>query len=154
MAQKQKQQKDIIWISSIGNQTNQTQLSTKPALLINPTTSSQYREKAIINKLTSHMDLQSTLMTNWLNCSLENRNYSNGTDLLSLKRDRVIANTSANGLMVFNKDKSVLIDQNGNFQSYSSQLAAPITVNKDFPLMIDGVHFIKRFSKEAQPKTE
>ncbi len=78
LAQKQKQQKDIIWISSIGNQTNQTQLSTKPALLINPTTSSQYREKAIINKLTSHMDLQSTLMTNWLNCSLENKNYSNG----------------------------------------------------------------------------
>ena len=154
LAQKQKQQKDIIWISSIGNQTNQTQLSTKPALLINPTTSSQYREKAIINKLTSHMDLQSTLMTNWLNCSLENRNYSNGTDLLSLKRDRVIANTSANGLMVFNKDKSVLIDQNGNFQSYSSQLAAPITVNKDFPLMIDGVHFIKRFSKETQLKIE
>ena len=52
--------------------------------------------------------------------------------------------------MVFNKDKSVFIDRNGNFQSYSSQLNAPITVNKDFPLMIDGVHFIKRFSKQLE----
>jgi len=71
-----------------------------------------------------------------------------------LNKDRVIANTSAKGLMVFNKDKSVLIDQNGNFQSYSSQLAAPITVNKDFPLMIDGVHFIKHFSMQAKQKNK
>jgi hypothetical protein len=54
--------------------------------------------------------------------------------------------------MIFNKDKSVFIDQNGNFESYSSQLAAPITVNKDFPLMIDGVHFIKQFSLQAEQK--
>jgi hypothetical protein len=54
--------------------------------------------------------------------------------------------------MIFNKDKSVFIDQKGNFESYSSQLAAPITVNKDFPLMIDGVHFIKQFSLQAEQK--
>lgn len=155
LAQKQKQQQDIIWISSIGNQTPQTQLSTKPALLIIPSLSSQRdRNKTMINKLTSHMDLQSTLMAHWLDCNIDEKDYSNGADLLTLNRDRVIANTSATGLMVFNKDKSVLIDQNGNFQSYSSQLAAPITVNKDFPLMIDGVHFIKRFSKQAEQKTE
>lgn len=151
LAQKQKQQKDIIWISSIGNPTSQTQLSTKPALLINPAKDAQdYRSKSIINRLTSHMDLQSTLMGQWLNCSIDDNDYNNGTDLVTLTKDRVIANTSANGLMVFSKDKSVLIDQNGNFQSYSSQLAAPITVNKDFPLMIDGVHFIKRFSKQVE----
>ena len=81
-----------------------------------------------------------------------NKEFSNGTDLTTLNKDRVIANTSNDGLMVFNKDKSVFIDRNGNFQSYSSQLNAPITVNKDFPLMIDGVHFIKRFSQQiAQP---
>ena len=56
--------------------------------------------------------------------------------------------------MVFSKDKSILVDQNDNFHSYSSQLAAPITVNKDFPLMIDGVHFIKRFSVQTQEKTK
>ena len=155
LAQQQKQQKDIIWISSIGNHTKDTRLSTKSALLITPTTASQrHNNNEEFSKLTSHMDLQPTLMSNWLGCTLDNNSYSNGSDLTTLTKDRVIANTSAEGLMVFNKDKSVLIDQNGNFQSYSSQLAAPITVNKDFPLMIDGVHFIKRFSLQTEQKSE
>lgn len=155
LAQQHKPQKDIIWISSMGNQTKDTQLSTKPALLIMPKHLSRNSvNNKTINKLTSHMDLQSTLMSHWLDCSLHNKDYSNGTDLLSLKKDRVIANTSAEGLMVFNKDKSVVIDSNGNFQSYSSQLDAPITVNKDFPLMIDGVHFIKRFSMQVQQESK
>jgi len=149
LAQQHKQQKDIIWISSIGNQTKDTRLLTKPALLILSDTISQNAQANTFSKLTSHMDLQPTLMTNWLNCSVKSESYSNGADLLMLTKDRVIADTSAEGLMVFNKDKSVLIDQNGNFKSYSSQLAAPITVNKDFPLMIDGVHFIKSFTEQA-----
>ncbi len=155
LAQQQKQQKDIIWISSIGNQTKDTQLSTKSALLLTPYNASQPSvNKETINKLTSHMDLQSTLMNNWLGCTINNKAYSNGSDLVTLNKDRVIANTSAEGLMVFNKDKSVLIDGNGNFHSYSSQLNAPITVNKDFPLMIDGVHFIKRFSMQTEQKSK
>ena len=143
LAQKQKQQKDFIWISAIGNKAKDARLSTKSALLITPTLQASQK----VELLTSHMDLQPSLMKNWLNCAIDNKSYSNGDDLLTLKKDRIIANTAAEGIMVFNKDKSVLIDQNGNFQSYSSQLAAPITVNKDFPLMIDGVHFIKRFSE-------
>ena len=152
LAQQQKTQKDIIWISSIGNKVKDTRLSTKPVLLVSPTDNMQTaRAQQELSKLTSHMDLQVTLMKNWLNCTVNSVN-SNGSDIISLTKDRVIANTSADGLLVFNKDKSVLIDQNGSFQSYSSQLAAPITVNKDFPLMIDGVHFIKRFS--MQPTLE
>ncbi len=143
LAQKQKQQKDFIWISAIGNKSKDSRLSTKKALLVTPATPAS-RE---LNQLTSYMDLQPTLMKNWLGCAIDTNSYSNGDDLITLQKDRVIANTADEGIMVFNKDKSVLIDQNGNFQSYSSQLAAPITVNKDFPLMIDGVHFIKRFSK-------
>jgi len=155
LAQQQKQQKDIIWISSIGNLNKDTRLSTKSALLITPTGTSQvHKNNEEFSKLTSHMDLQPTLMVNWLGCKVDNDSYSNGEDLITLTKDRVIANTSAEGLMVFNKDKSVLIDQNGNFQSYSSQLAAPITVNKDFPLMIDGVHFIKHFSMQTEQKSE
>jgi membrane-anchored protein YejM (alkaline phosphatase superfamily) len=96
------------------------------------------------------MDLQPTLLKNWLTCNIDSKTYSNGENVLSLRKDRVIANTSAEGLMIFNKDKSVFIDQNGNFESYSSQLSAPITVNKDFPLMIDGVHLIKQFSLQSQ----
>ena len=155
LAQQQKQQKDFIWISSIGNQVKDSRLSTKVALLVAP--SADLPKKGAskeLNELTSHMDLQTTLMTNWLGCMVNNESYSNGSDLTTLTKDRVIANTSAEGLLVFNKDKSVLIDQNGNFQSYSSQLAAPITVNEDFPLMIDGVHFIKRFSVQAESKVQ
>lgn len=149
LAQQQKKDKDIIWVSSLGNQHKDTRLSVKPALLILP---NKTNDAKALSRLTSHMDLQPTLMTNWLNCNVKSKSYSNGADLLTLNKDRVIANTSAEGLMIFNKDKSVFIDQNGNFESYSSQLSAPITVNKDFPLMIDGVHFIKQFSLQTEQK--
>jgi membrane-anchored protein YejM (alkaline phosphatase superfamily) len=149
LAQKQKKQKDIIWISSIGNPTKETVLFTKPALLINPSNTSQMGvHNQTMNILTSHMDLQPTLIKHWLGCTVNDKHYSNGGDITALNKERIIANTSDDGLMIFNKDKSVFIDQNGNFQSYSSQLDAPITVNKDFPLMIDGVQLIKRFSEQ------
>ena len=96
------------------------------------------------------MDIQPTLLKHWLNCSVNEVNYSNGTDVVSLNEDRIIANTMNNGIIVFNKDKSVFIDQNGDFQSYSRELASPITVSADFPLMIDGVHFIKQFATQHQ----
>lgn len=143
-AQNKKQQKDILWISSIGNQTTDTSLSIKPALLILP----ESKNKSV-NKLTSHMDMQPTLIKRWLDCDIDVKHYSNGVDIKRLKKDRIIANTMDDGVMVFNKDKSMFVDQNGNFQSYSIQLAAPITAKADFPLMIDGVNFIKQFSEQA-----
>jgi len=153
LAQQQKQQKDLIWISAIGNKSKDSRLSTKLALFINPAKNPQENDiTKELNLLTSHMDLQPSLLANWLGCTVTNA--SNGSDLVTLTKERVIANTSAEGLLVFTKDKSVLIDQNGNFQSYSSQLAAPITVNEDFPLMIDGVHFIKRFSLQTALETQ
>jgi membrane-anchored protein YejM (alkaline phosphatase superfamily) len=146
LAQGQKFQKDILWISSIGNQDKESSLSIKPAMLVLPGAKSKN-----INKLTSHMDVQPTLIKRWLNCDIAPSSFSNGVDLKRLKKDRIIANTMDNGIVVFNKDKSMFVDQNGNFQSYSIQLAAPITAKSDYPLMIDGVHFIKKFS--AQKKT-
>jgi membrane-anchored protein YejM (alkaline phosphatase superfamily) len=143
-AQNKKQQKDILWISSIGNQTTDTSLSIKPALLILP----ESKNKSV-NKLTSHMDMQPTLIKRWLDCDIDVKHYSNGVDIKRLKKDRIIANTMDDGVVVFNKDKSMFVDQNGNFQSYSIQLAAPITAKADFPLMIDGVNFIKQFSEQA-----
>ncbi|MBA6232937.1 MULTISPECIES: DUF3413 domain-containing protein [unclassified Colwellia] len=144
LAQKAKQTKDIIWITSVGNASKATSLSIKPSLLILPDSKSK-----TVSHLTSHMDIQPTLMNRWLNCDLNEQAYSNGKDLLKLAKDRIIANTMDDGMMVFSKDKSVFIDQNGNFQSYSRQLAAPIMVNSDFPLMIDGVNFIKQFSQQT-----
>ncbi|WP_286267591.1 DUF3413 domain-containing protein [Thalassotalea atypica] len=145
LGQRYRDAKDIIWISSIGNADQISGLSIKPALLLWP----EKRERTI-SHLTSQMDVSSTLTRHWLNCGKTYQPYTNGTSLLKLKKDRVIANTMTNGIMVFNKDKSVLIDQNGNFQSYSRQLQAPISESSDFPLMIDGVHFIKKFSDLAE----
>ncbi len=142
-AQNKKQQKDILWISSIGNSSTETSLSIKPALLVLPNSKSKS-----VDELTSHMDVQPTLIKQWLTCDIATKTYSNGNDIKQLENDRIIANTMDNGIAVFNKDKSMFVDQNGNFQSYSIQLAAPITVKPDFPLMIDGVHFIKQFSKQ------
>lgn len=92
------------------------------------------------------MDIAPTLMKNWLNCGLATTRYSVGQDIFTLKENRVIANTNEQGILVFNKDKSVFIDQSGNFNSYSRQQQAPITLKEDFPLMIDGVNYIKRFA--------
>lgn len=142
--QKQKSTQDIIWISSIGNISHETSLSDKPALLIMPN-----HESKTINQLTSLMDIQPTLIENWLDCDIDATTYGNGKNLLNVRHNRVIANTMDAGIVVFNKDKSVFVDQNGNFQSYSMQLDAPITVSPDFPLMIDGVRIIKQFSEQS-----
>lgn len=142
LAQKQQKTKDNIIISSIGNETSIDGLAIKPALMVMPGNKSKR-----VNNLTSQMDIAPTLVQHWLGCKSYKESFA-GTNLLRLKSDRVIANTVDNGMVVFNKDKSVLIDQNGNFQSYSRQLSAPITVSSDFPLMIDGVHFIKRYSQQ------
>ncbi len=150
LAQKQKQQKDIVWVSSIGNQSNETRLNTKPALLIYPEKTFSSPSEVSFN--TSNMDLQPTIMKHWLGCDISQ--FTNGTDVALLNKDRIIANTTDKGIIAFDKDKSVFVDQNGNFQSYSRQLAAPITVNPDFPLMIDGVQFIKKYTRQAQPQTE
>jgi hypothetical protein len=150
LAQKQKQQKDIVWVSSIGNQSNETRLNTKPALFIYPEKISRSPIEVSFN--TSNMDLQPTIMKHWLDCDISQ--YTNGTDVALLNKDRIIANTTDNGIIAFDKDKSVFVDQNGNFQSYSRKLSAPITVDADFPLMIDGVQFIKKYTQQAQPQTE
>lgn len=149
LAQRQKEHKDNIWISSIGNESQQAGLAIKPAMLIWPESKGK-----INNHLTSHMDLAPTLLSQWLGCHESLMNYASGTDLTKLNNDRVIANTIEGGMMVFNKDKSVFIDQNGSFQSYSRQLEAPIMVSSDFPLMIDGVHFIKRYSNAQEERKQ
>jgi len=145
LAQKQKTEKDIIWISAIGNLNNETRLNTKPAMFIYPNGDMLHKDVAFN---TSTMDLQPTLMNQWLTCGNTKLPNRNGSDLTLLNKDRIIANTTPKGIIIFDKDKSVFVDQNGNFQSYSSQLLSPITVNSDFPLMIDGVHFIKQFSQQ------
>jgi membrane-anchored protein YejM (alkaline phosphatase superfamily) len=150
LAQKQKSDKDIIWISSIGNQSNETRLDTKPALFIYPQAKKVSHEDVSFN--TSNMDLQPTLLSQWLGCHTPG--YNNGIDLPTLNKDRVIANTTDKGIIIFDKDKSVFVDQHGNFQSYSRQFEAPITVNSDFPLMIDGVHFIKLFTSQKVDEIE
>ena len=143
-SQAYKAEKDFIWISSIGNNTATSQFAIKPSLLVLPN-----KLNKEVHNITSQMDVQLTLFSQWLACQSNKSDFPNGTDLVTLKHDRIIANTVANGIMVFNKDKSVFIDENGNFQSYSRQLSAPITVSADLPLMIDGVNFIKQFVKNS-----
>jgi membrane-anchored protein YejM (alkaline phosphatase superfamily) len=147
LAQKKKLAKDNIWISSVGNPNPQEGLKTKQAMYIS---SNDDDKNKTVKMLTSHMDIQSTLIKQWLKCDIAEIKFGNGADITTLKKDRVIANTNDAGLVVFDKDQSVFIDQNGNFQSFSGQLNAPITINEDFPLLIDGVHFIKQFSDNSQ----
>ncbi|MGJ8692419.1 MAG: DUF3413 domain-containing protein [Thalassotalea sp.] len=140
LAQKTKVQKDIIWLSGLGNAEDVSQLTIKPALWIWP-----HSTKGKIRVLTSQMDVVPTLLNNWLNCPVAVTSYSTGVDLLQLNENRIIANSTDDGLMIFEKDKSVLVDANGNFQGFSRQLNAPILVKPDYPLMINGVKNIKRF---------
>ncbi len=143
LAQRQKSQKDIIWLSSIGNVDHTQGLTIKPSLIVVPETKNKR-----VRRLTSHMDIQPTLLTQWLSCPEVANALPNGQDILGLKERRVIANTIDSGFMVFNKDKSIFIDKEGKFESYSRQLKAPIEIKSDFPMMIDGVKFIKRFNEQ------
>lgn len=148
VAQREKDTKDIIWVSSMGNKNIQDSLAIKPSLLIVPGQASNK-----LKRLTSHMDIQPTLLSQWLKCDGLASTIVNGQDILTVKSNRVIANTIDTGIIVFKKDKSVFIDNNGEFQSYSRQLKMPISVNADFPLMIDGVNFIKRFNESTDKAT-
>lgn len=144
LAQNKKEHKDIIWVSSLGNENIEQSLSIKPSLLVVPGETSNK-----LKRLTSHMDIQPTLLSNWLKCDNLASRIVNGQNILRVKSNRVIANTIDSGIIVFKKDKSVFIDQEGNFQSYSRQLRKPISVNSDLPLMIDGVNFIQRFNQQT-----
>ncbi len=141
LAQQQKLSKDIIWLGSLGNLNKESSFQNKPTLLIWP---GKTAEK--ITELSSSMDLQATLMKYWLQCPLAYDSYGNGKNVYRLKDDRIIANTSEAGLMVFKKDKTVFVDQQGNFESYSAKLNTLISESSDFPLLIDGVQNINKFS--------
>ena len=140
LSQQKKTEKDIIWLSSIGNSEKVTQLIDKASLFVWPQSN---KEK--IRVLTSQMDMAATLMRNWLGCNLATEKYTTGADILNLTQARVLANSTEDGLMIFEKDKSVFVDQTGNFQGYSRQLNAPIMIKPDYPLMINGVHHIKQY---------
>ena len=90
--------------------------------------------------------MPATLMNGWLNCPIATEQYTTGDNILSINKNRVVANTREDGIMIFEKDKSVFVDQLGNFQGYSRQLNSPISINADYPLMINGVHNIKRYT--------
>jgi hypothetical protein len=142
--QRTKPTQDILWVSSLGNTNNNSAFGVKPSVLIWPD-----KPNKSLSYLTSQMDLQPTLISEALGCSISEVTYSTGKNLFKVKKDRIIANSMVNGLMVFNKDKTIFIDQNGNFQSYSIQLQTPIIEKADFPLLIDGVKYIKRYGSET-----
>ena len=139
--QKTDNEKDIIWVSTLGNKTGKDRFIRKPAFALLPQRKSQN-----VNDVVGPMDFPATVVEEWLNCDIASSSHSNGTNITKVKKDRIMANTAAEGIIVYSKDKAVLIDQNGNFQSYSQQLETPIVINADFPLMIDGVHFIRQFA--------
>ncbi len=143
LAQQKKDNKDIIWISGLGNEESEQGFINKQALLIWPDKKPQN-----ITHLASPMDVQTTLMRYWFGCRTDYDKYGNGKNLYRLKGDRILANTTSEGLMIFKKDKAMFIDHQGNFESYSSQLQTLISEGSNFPLMIDGVNNINQFSKK------
>lgn len=149
LAQQKKAVKDIILLSSIGNLTKESTFQNKPSLLIWPGKNSKK-----ITELSSPMDLQPTLMKDWINCEISYKTYSSGKNLFRLRDDRILANTTDLGLMVFKKDKTVFIDQQGNFESYSIHFETLISESSNFPLLIDGVQYISKFSKDNTEKTK
>ena len=141
LAQQQLDNKDVIWLGSLGNKDNATAFNTKPALLIWPGKAGRK-----INGLANVMDIQTTLMRYYFECRTKYKYYSNGNNLYLLDEDRMVANITEQGLIVTKKDKNLLIDQQGNFSSYSIQLETVISEDSDFPMLIDGVNLINQFS--------
>ncbi|NMP15343.1 DUF3413 domain-containing protein [Thalassotalea sp. Y01] len=142
LAQKQKQQKDVIWITSLGNQKETQVVSAKPSLLIWPRMSAD-----TITGLTANMDIPTTLLRYWFQCRTPYKQYGNGTNVFRVRDDRVFANTVDDGLLVVKKDKNIIVDQQGNFESYSTTLDTIISEDSDFPMLIDGVNQLNLFSE-------
>lgn len=143
LSQAKNKTKDMIWVSSLGNAEPTNAYLNKPVLFISP-----HLKSDKIRVLTSNMDVQATFINQWLYCSITEKNYTTGTDILSLDNNRVIANTNDSGMMIFDKDKSIFVNKDGNFEGYSRRLAAPIQSKAHYPLLIDGVHYIKRFNNK------
>lgn len=149
LAQQEKtlEKRDIIWLSSLGNKTNKTYLQPKPTLLIWPGKSSR-----AISKLSSVMDIQTTLLKRLFGCETTMSSFSNGRDVYKIRDSRIFANTNENGLLVIKKDKNLVIDHQGNFESYSTQLDTLISEDSDIPMLIDGVNKINQFNIKNTPK--
>lgn len=150
LAQEQKQSQDIIFASSLGNKSKESRFMSKPGVVIWPE-----RSDDAVTELASHMDIQTTLIERWLNCDIDRKSYSSGRDIFDLPSDRVLANTLQDGIVIFQKDKTVFVDDKGNFESFSSQLDTPLSQSDDFPRLIEGVKFINQFSvQNRKPDTE
>lgn len=144
LSQAKKDTKDIIWVSSLGNLEAMNAFLNKPVLFISPNLISDK-----IRVLTSNMDVQATFISQWLKCSIPENIYTTGTDILTLDNNRIIANTSDDGMMIYDKDKSIFVNKEGNFEGYSRRLAAPIQSRSNYPLLIDGVHYLKQFNDKT-----
>lgn len=140
LSEQRKKIPSAIWISALGNENINEQSFVKPALFVLP--NSPQRRLRI---LTSQMDIVPTLMQQWLSCGLNEQHYSTGKNVYGLTDSRVIANSTSTGLIVFEKDKSIFVNEEGQFQGYSRQLKAPIDVKPDHPLMINGVKNIQQY---------
>ncbi|WP_394174456.1 DUF3413 domain-containing protein [Thalassotalea litorea] len=142
LAQEQKQEQDIVLISSLGNKSKESRFTSKPGVVIWPHSSTN-----AITELASHMDIQPTLMKHWIQCDIDRKSYASGRDLFDLPADRVLANTLEDGIVIFQKDKTVFVDDKGNFESFSNQLDTVLSEADDFPRLIEGVKFINQFSE-------
>ncbi|WP_371185071.1 DUF3413 domain-containing protein [Thalassotalea maritima] len=146
LAQQQKAQKDVVWIASLGDNQELNAISIKPSLLIWPNKQGQ-----AITRVTSNMDMQTTLMRYWFDCGQDYKSYGNGVNVYRVRDDRVFANTTSDGLIVVKKDKNILVDQQGNFTSYSTTLDTVISEESDLPMLIDGVNQLNLFSQKNNP---
>lgn len=131
---------DMIWVSSLGNAENTEAFLNKNVLFVAPKA-----QKSRIRVLTNHIDIPATFINQWLNCNTENTSYTTGSDMLSVEKNRVLANINSKGMMIYEKDKSMLVDKSGNVESYSRRIAAPINSKIHYPVLIDGVHYLKKY---------
>lgn len=145
--QKQKEQKDIIWISQLTNIDYKQAFEIKPTVLIWPELDSDVKKQRLI---TSQFDIAPTLIHHWLACEESMTRYSVGSDIFNLPTNRTVADIINGGLMIYNKDQSVFVDRSGNFQSFSRQLNQNIELPSNYPMMIDAANFIQSFGKETK----
>lgn len=132
----------LIWLNAIGNseQSDDTNFYSFSMLFTNAI-------EANVAQVTNHMDILPTLMDKWLQCPLPNGNHSVGQSIDNIDPYRVIANTDDKGLLIFNKDMKLRINHNGQVESYSTALDTPLHDTDNYPVIVEGVNYIKRFVK-------
>jgi membrane-anchored protein YejM (alkaline phosphatase superfamily) len=99
-----------------------------------------------INKMTIHQDVMTTLMQRLLHVTTDHENYSQGEDLFTAHRQHNWLVTSSNNSLIINTPSQlIMLENNGEYQTYGSSGNKLTTQKVDLGLLLQVLTDQRRF---------